>query len=364
MSERTSETDGTDGNSGGDERMRASALTDVGEVEVQERPRPEISDDEVLVRVGACGVCMTDYHMYHGSFEVPTPLVLGHESAGEVVEVGESAAGVAVGDRVAINPTVPCNACSACKRGETNLCANNTAIGGAGKTIRDGSFAEYVAVPATVAADIGDLPVRRAALAEPLACCIRAVDRADITTGDTVALIGAGPIGLLTVQAFRTAGAGKIIVSELDSDRRELALELGADHVVDPAEGNAVEQVTAIDGPVDVAAEVVGRVPTIEQAHAMTGRGGRTLIVGVPPQDATMEVSPFDIYFDEIDLVGTFALTQESFERAVTYLQNDRIEVDPLVTEELGLDDLPTAFERMENTEGLKKLVIPGEEPN
>lgn len=362
MSERADGNDRVGGSDGSDERMRASALTAVGEVEVQDRPRPTIASDEVLVRVGACGVCMTDYHMYHGSFEVPTPLVLGHESAGEVVEVGADATGVAVGDRVSINPIVPCNACSACKRGETNLCANNTSIGGAGETIRDGSFAEYVAVPATVIADIGDLPVRRAAFAEPLACCIRAVDRADITTGDTVSLIGAGPIGLLLVQALRTAGAGKIIVSELDATRRELALDLGADHVVDPADGDAVEQVTAIDGPVDVAAEVVGRVPTIEQAHAMTGRGGRTLIVGVPPQDATMEVSPFDIYFDEIDLVGTFALTQETFERAVTYLQNDRIEVDSLVTEEFGLDGLPTAFERMENTEGLKKLIVPGDE--
>ena len=341
------------------ESMRASALTDVGEIETERRPRPEISADDVLVRVGACGVCMTDYHMYHGSFEVETPLVLGHESAGEVAAIGENVTAVEVGDRVAINPIVPCDVCSPCRRGETNLCVDNTSIGGAGETIRDGSFAEYVAVPSKVVADIGDLPIRRAALTEPLACCIRAVDRAAITTGDTVAIIGAGPIGLLLLQTFRASGAGTIVVSELDSDRRELALELGADHVVDPEAGDPIEEVTAIDGPVNVAAEVVGRVPTIEQAHAMTARGGRTLIVGVPPQDATMEVSPFDIYFDEIDLVGTFALTSETFERAVTFLRNGRVNVEPLISEELGLDDLTTAFDRMERTQGLKKLILP-----
>ena len=349
----------TDSDDGRAERMRASVLTAVGEVEVQDRPRPTVADDDVLIRVGACGVCMTDYHMYHGSFEAPTPLVLGHETAGEVVEVGGNVTTVAVGDRVTLNPTVPCNACPACKRGETNLCADNTSIGGAGNTIRDGSFAEYVAAPASVVVDCGDLPVRTAALAEPLACCVHAVDRADLTTGDTVAVIGAGPIGLLMVQSFRVAGAGEIIVSELDAGRRELALELGADHAVDPADGDAVEQVTAVDGPVDVAAEVVGQTATIEQARAMTGKGGRTLVAGVPPQDATMEFSPFDLYFDEVSMVGTFALTQESFERAVTLLRNDRIDVDPLVTEEIGLDGLEGAFERMGNTEGLKKLVVP-----
>jgi L-iditol 2-dehydrogenase len=353
-----SNAEGSDG--ADDEQMRASVFTGVGEIELEERSIPTIADDEVLLRVGACGVCMTDYHIYHGSFEAPSPLVLGHETAGEVAAIGDGVTSVAVGDRVTLNPTVPCNACSACKRGETNLCANNTSIGGAGETIRDGSFAEYVAVPETVVVDCGDLSTRTAALAEPLACCIRAVDRAAITTGDTVVLIGAGPIGLLLTQAFRVAGAGEIIVSELDENRRELALDLGADHAIDPADGDPVEQVLGVDGPVDVACEVVGRVPTIEQAHAMTGRGGRTLIVGVPPQDATIEISPFDIYFDEMSLVGTFALTQETFERAVTYLRNDRIDVSSLITEEFGLDGLETAFERMESTEGLKKLIIPG----
>ena len=339
--------------------MRAATLTDVGEMQVQDRERPAADDDEVLVEVGACGVCMTDFHMYHGSFSVETPLVLGHESAGTVVEVGDGVTRFRSGDRVAMNPIVPCNECSACKRGETNLCENNTSIGGAGETILDGAFAEYVRVPASNVVDVGDLSFREAALAEPLGCCVHGVERVDLDQGDSVAIIGAGPIGLLLLQTLRNRGASPIAVSEIDPDRRELAAELGADVVIDPTEVDPVEAVRDEIGAVDAGIEVVGKPTTIEQAFAMTEKGGNTLIFGVPDQEATIEVNPFDVYFEEIDLRGTFALTQESFERAVTLLRNDRIDAETLITEEIGLDDIESAFDRMANAEGLKKIVRP-----
>ncbi|MFC6823683.1 zinc-dependent alcohol dehydrogenase family protein [Halopelagius fulvigenes] len=343
--------------------MRTATLTDVGEIEVQERERPEPTESDVIVEIGACGVCMTDYHMYHGTFAVDTPLVLGHESAGTVVDVGEDVTGLDVGDRVAINPTVPCTNCSYCKRGETHLCENNTSIGGAGETILDGAFAEYVRVPAISVEDIGDLSFENAALAEPLACCIHGVDQVDVELGDSVAIIGAGPIGLLLMQVFRNAGASPIVVSELDPERRELAAELGADAVIDPAESDPLAAIPdAAGGPVDVAAEAIGLVPTIEQANEVTANGGSTLIFGVPDQEATMEVNPFDIFFNEVGYRGSFSLTAEDFERAVTMLRYDRIDADRLVTSRIGLDDLPSAFERMENTEGLKNVVVPHSE--
>lgn len=343
----------SDTGDGTTERMRASVLRDVGEVTVEERERPEPGAGEVLVEVGATGVCMTDHHMYSGEFPVETPLVLGHESAGTVAE--SRVDGISAGERVAINPVVPCNACSACKRGRTNLCERNTVIGGAGHEIVDGAFAEYVRVPAGNVEPVGDLPVEAAAFAEPYACVVHGMDRAGVSAGDTVLVIGAGPIGLLVVQAARNRGAAEIVVSELDADRRALAADLGADRTVDPEAASLDE---AVD-PVDVAIEAVGRTETIAAAHDRTARGGRTLIFGVPPRDATLEVSPFDIYFEEIDLVGTYALTQESFERAVALLRGGRVETAPLVTAELGLDDLETAFGRMERTEGLKKLIRP-----
>lgn len=340
--------------------MRVASLTDVGEMEVREQERPKPEPDEVVLRVGACGVCATDLHMYHGSYAVDFPIVLGHESAGTVTELGDEVTGLESGDRVAMNPAVPCNTCSYCKRGETNLCENATAIGGAGDRIIDGSFAEYVKVPASNVEKIGELPFRHAALAEPLGCCIHAADRSGVGQADSVALIGAGPIGLLMLQTLRNRGAGPIAVSELDPKRRELAAEMGADVVVDPNDVDPVEAIREEIGEVDAGIEVVGLVPTIQQAYDVTAKGGNTLIVGVPKQDATMEINPFDIYFNDLDIRGTFALTQESFERAVSLLRQGRIDVDTIVTEEIGLEDIPTAFERMENNEGLKKVVVPG----
>ncbi|WP_136688584.1 alcohol dehydrogenase catalytic domain-containing protein [Halorhabdus amylolytica] len=338
--------------------MRASALTDIGSIEVVERDRPEPADDEVLVEVGACGVCTTDFHMYHGSFRVETPLVLGHESAGTIVE--SRANGFEPGDRVAINPTIPCNRCSYCKRGETHLCENNTVIGGAGETILDGAFAEYVRVPATNVELIGDLPIRNAAFAEPLACAVHGVGRAGIEQGEPVALIGAGPVGLLLVQVARNRGAGPVIVSEPDDRRRELAEKLGADKTIDPtAVEDTVEAITRVAGKVAVGIEAVGAVETIQQAFDVTRDGGTTLIFGVPDQEATMELSPFDVYFTEVDLHGTYSLTQEDFERAVSLLRQERIEVASLISAELGLDEIPDAFESMERNEGLKNLVVP-----
>ncbi|MFB6295600.1 MAG: alcohol dehydrogenase catalytic domain-containing protein [Halobacteriales archaeon] len=340
--------------------MRASVLTSVGEMEVQERERPQPGPGEVVVDVGATGVCMTDYHMYHGSFEVETPVVLGHESAGTVAAVGEGAVGFEVGDRVAINPVVPCNACSSCKRGRTHLCDNNATIGGAGETVIDGAFAEYVRVPITNVEGVGDLPFEAAALAEPLGCCVHGVDRSDLAQGDSAALIGAGPIGLMLLQTLRNRGVSPIAVAELDDGRRELAADLGADVVVDPTERDTVEAIHEEVGPVDAGIEAIGKVETIQQAYDVTAKGGTTLVFGVPDQDATMEVDPFDVYFREVDIHGTFALTTASFERAVTLLRGGRIDAEALVTEEIGLGDIPDAFDRMADAQGLKKLVVPG----
>ena len=328
-------------------------------MELRDRERPEPGPNDVVLRVGACGVCATDLHMFRGSFAVDFPVVLGHESAGTISEVGENVDRLVSGDRVSVNPVVPCYTCSHCKRGETNLCRNAASIGGAGDRILDGSFAEYVRVPASNVEQIGDLSFRHAALAEPLACCIHAADRSGVGQADSVALIGAGLIGLLMLQTLRGRGASPIAVSEPDAGRRELAKEMGADLVVDPEAGDPVERIKDEVGEVDAGIEVVGLVPTIQQAYDVTATGGTTLIVGVPEQDATMEINPFEIYYNDLDIRGTFALTHETFERAVTLLRNGRIDAESLVTEEIGLGGIPSAFEQMESNDGLKKVVVP-----
>lgn len=339
--------------------MKTATLTDTRSLEIGNRERPEPNSDELLVAINACGVCTTDLHMYSGSLTVDYPMVPGHESAGEVVAVGDDLTDFKQGDRVAINPSVPCNQCRPCKSGRENLCQNLTSIGGAAKHIIDGAFAEYVRAPAENVEDIGDLDYRTAAFAEPLGCCINGVDQIRLTSGETVVVVGAGAIGLLFVQLLRTSGAGTIVVSEPVDARRDAALEVGADHVVDPTEEDPTTVVPDLVDAVDIAIEAVGLPEVIEQAHSLTGPGGRTLVFGVPPEDATIELSPFDLFFTEQEVIGTYSLTPDAFARAVTLLQTGSIEVETLVTDEFGLDGLEDAFEQMEAREGLKKMIYP-----
>jgi len=339
--------------------MRASVLTDVEEMTVMERRRPEPGSQEVLIRVGATGVCMTDYHTYHGSLQVEKPVILGHEIAGTVAAVGNNVTDHDLGDRVAVNPIVSCGTCSACIRGNTHLCEKNTSIGGAGENVIDGAFSEFVCVPAATVEDIGDLSFTQAALAEPLGCCVHGMDRSGLEQGDSAAIIGAGPIGLMILQTLRNRGIAPIAVAEPDDYRRKLAADLGADVIVDPNKRDTVQIVEKEIGDVDAGIEVVGKVQTIKQAYTMTAKGGTALIFGVPGQEAMMNINPFDIYFREIDIHGTYALSQESFERALTLLRNDRINTDLIITEEIGLADIPEAFDKMANNNGLKKVIAP-----
>ncbi|PSP86157.1 galactitol-1-phosphate 5-dehydrogenase [Halobacteriales archaeon QS_1_68_17] len=338
--------------------MRVAELRGPGSVAVDERDRPSPGRSELLVRVEACGVCATDHHLYTGALSAPYPLVPGHESVGEVVETGEGVERYGPGTRVAINPSVPCGECAHCKRGAENRCPDLRSIGGVAPRMSDGAFAEYVAVPAGNVEPVGDIPAATAAFAEPLGCCVHALGRVDLAPGDAVGVFGAGPIGLLLVDLLRTTGAGRIVVSEPVDGRRERAREVGATAVVDPTAADPVEAMAGDDG-VDLAVEAVGLEQTLESAVAACGPGGTALVFGVPPEDASLSLDPFRVFSGELDLVGSYSLTPDSFARAVSLLRNGRIEPAGLVTGEYGLDDLPTAFEEMDRNEGLKKLVDP-----
>ncbi|WP_440009436.1 alcohol dehydrogenase catalytic domain-containing protein [Halomicrococcus sp. SG-WS-1] len=337
--------------------MRAAVLRDDTRLVVEDRPRPEPSPGDVIVRVEACGVCTTDLHLYEGNIDVETPLVPGHEPAGVVVESRSDA--VDENARVAVNPTVPCNACEKCKAGRTNLCASNTSLGGAADTVLDGAFAEYVRVPATNVEPVGDLPFRIAALAEPVACCVHGVDRADVDHGDSAVVFGAGPMGLLFAQTLRNRGASPIAIVEPDQSRRERALGLGADEAIDPTGRDPVAAVRDRFGAVSLAVEAVGHIETIEQAHAVTADGGTTLVFGVPPRDGTIEISPFRLFFDELALVGSYSLTADAFRRAVDLLRTGRIDAGAVVTDECELERITRAFERMDSNRGLRHIVRP-----
>jgi len=340
----------------------AAVLHGPRELRIEEVEKPKVTPGKVLVEVKACGVCMTDLHMYMWEFPVKTPVILGHEFSGVIAELGDNAAEFEVGDRVAVDPALSCGVCEACVSGRNNLCERLTAIGGAGNVIVNGAFAEYTMVPKEAIGKIpAELSFDEGAFVEPLGCCIHGVDVSRAGIGDVVALIGAGPIGLLLLQLIKLVGASQILVVDMKGERLQLAATLGADVVVNPSKGDPVGRLRELTHGkgADVVIEAVGSPITVKQAVQMVKKGGRVVIFGVAPVESRVDISPFDTYFREIEIVGSYAITREAFWRSISMLRSGRIKIEPLITERFKLSELAKAFNLMEKKEGLKKLIYP-----
>src|SRR3984893_2529571 len=243
--------------------MKALLLSKYRSLEIAEVPTPVVGAGEVLIRVGACGICGSDVHGYDGSSgrRIP-PIVMGHEAAGRIAAVGAGVTALAEGDRVTFDSTIYCGACGYCRRGEVNLCDHRQVLGvSCGDYSRAGAFAEFVAVPARV---VYKLPERisfaEASVLEAVAVAIHAVSLAEITKESTALVVGAGTIGVLILQALRAVGCHRVLVSDVDGSRLKLAKELGAAAVLSANE-DAVTQILQLTGGigVDVAMEAGGR---------------------------------------------------------------------------------------------------------
>ncbi len=342
--------------------MLAAVLYGPRDIRVEEVSLPEVGSRDVLIRVEYCGICATDLHMYEWEFPVKTPVILGHEFSGTVVEVGSDVENLKKGDKVAVMPIIYCGNCPQCKAGRTNLCENAVAIGGAGNVVFNGAFAEYVKVPARNAIRVPrHIPLEDAALTEPLACCIHGIDRAKIKLGDTVFIVGAGPIGLILLQLARLAGASNIIVSDLIDKRLQIAEKLGADVTINAREENVLDKIRELTygRGVDIVIEAVGSVETVEVALKVVREGGRVNIFGVPPRDKAAVFIPFNIYFHEIEVTGTYAFTAETFLRSIKLIASRKINTSILITDKLKLDEIERGLLMMKEKIGLKKLVKP-----
>ncbi len=356
------------------ERMQAVYLERPGKIVVRRVPIPLIKENEVLIKVARCGVCMTDVHMYKGSFPVKTPVILGHEFSGTIERVGKNVANYAnlsgqvpikIGDRISAIPLISCDLCPACLKGKGNLCENAQSIGGAGEIVNNGAFAQYIKLPARVLYELPDnMSYITGAFIEVTACCIHGIDLSRIRQGDSVLLIGAGTVGLLLLELIKLQGPSQIIVSERIAERRKLAKARGADFVVDPMKTepvNEVKKITSGQGA-DVVIEAVGSPGTTEQAIQMAKKGGIVNIFGVANTNAFSQIKPFDIYFRELTLLGTYALTLDTFNRAAKLLASERLNISYLLTEEFSLHQLEKAVLMMEKKEGLKKQIVMAKE--
>ncbi len=332
--------------------MRAVQIEKPGVVRVVDLPEPEPRPGEVLVEVGACGICGTDLHIADGEFPpTPYPIVPGHEFAGTVAAIGPQVRDLHESQRVAVDPSLFCGSCRFCRVGRGNLCERWAAIG---DTV-DGAFAERVRVPAANAYRIPDgMTFREAALIEPLSCAVHGLDRLEARPGETVLIYGAGTMGLMLAQLARHGGAGVVAICDLNPARLDRAREFGFS-----ALGNSLDEVLEFaPGGFDRVIEATGVTRVVESAFAAVSKGGTLLIFGVSPGGETARLEPFRIYNQEITIIGSMAVLH-SFERAIDLLRAGAIDADRMVTHSFPLEEFPSALELVRKGSGLKVQVAP-----
>lgn len=346
-------------------KMKAAYLNKPMEIEIKEIDVPSPANDEVLIKVIAVGVCGSDIHYYEhgkiGKYVVEKPMILGHECSGIVAAAGENVKRFKVGDRVAVEPGVTCGKCSFCKEGRYNLCPQVEFLA---TPPVDGAFSQYIKHREDFLFPIPDhLSFEAAALNEPFSVGIHAAKRAKLQPGSTVALMGMGPVGLMGVVAAKAFGAAAIIVSDLEENRLEAAKKLGATHAVNVKDGDPAEQILRItEGKgVDTTFETAGHPAALSSALTSVKRGGKMVIVGLPPQDHIEMNIPF-IADNEVDIYGVFRYAN-TYPQGIEFLSSGISEVDSLITDRYSLKDTKKAMEqaRTNKHESLKVVVYPNE---
>lgn len=346
--------------------MKSLLLEEYGKLAVAEVPQPEPREHEVLVHVAACGICGSDVHGYDGSSgrRIP-PLVMGHEAAGVIVGLGPGVSQYRVGDRVTFDSTVYCGQCVFCRRGEANLCDRRQVIGvSCGEYRRNGAFAEYIAVPERILYRLpGEMSFPEAAMLEATAVALHAVNVSGVKKGDTTLVIGAGMIGLLTMQALRAADAGKVMIADIDETRLTLGELLGADEALRGSGGEIALAVLERTGGVGVDAvfDAVGRAKTVVESIESVRKGGTVTLIGNIAPEVAIPLQK--VVSRQIRLQGTAASAGE-YAQAIDLISSGRIQVRPLITVVAPLEEGPRWFERLHAQEpNLMKVVLtPGEE--
>ena len=321
--------------------MKAAVFYEKHRMEIRDLPMPEPKADEALLRVRACGICGTDLHIFNGeagAADTPPGTVLGHEFAGEIVSLGKDVTGFAEGDRVTVDPNVLCGECAPCRAGMGHFCERMVGIG----TTVNGGFAEYCAVPVSQLNRVpAGLPFLEAAFNEPAACCLHGIDLCELKPGETVAIIGGGPIGMIMLQLARLSGAGKCVLLEPVESKRRLAEKLGADLTVDPLNEDPAAAFKARGiGRVACVIECVGRPATMEQAVSLAGQKATVMLFGLTAPQDTVTLKPFELFKKELTLRASF-INPYTQRRALDLIAGGRLNVRDLVARTAPLEALP-----------------------
>jgi len=311
--------------------MKAAVLQGKRQLEIVNREKEIPADDEVLVKVKGCGICGTDQHIYHGhpgSAEVTYPIVLGHELAGVIEQVGSKVKGLKKGDRVSVDPNIYCGKCEYCRRGHAHLCNYLQAVG----VTRNGGMGQFCTVPEANCYVIPDeMTFEEAALVEPLGCVLHGFRKIQVSPLSKVLIIGGGFIGQLFLQLVKNQQAAEIYVSEPAENKKEILYKLGATQVVHPTNASQLEA--------DVVIECVGRQETMELAFQAARKGGQVLLFGVASPETQISISPFEIFSKELIIKGSF-INPYTQEEAIGLIANKVVNIKDLISHRFSVDEL------------------------
>jgi len=328
------------------------------DIRIQEVPTPETEDDEILVKMRACGVCGSDLMNWY--LKTRVPLVLGHEPAGTVAKKGKKVQNFSLDDRVFVHHHVACLTCHYCLHGDYTLCRQFHET-----NIKPGGFAEFFKVPAAnLQVDTLKIPEKlsyeEATFIEPVACCVKAVKKCGIQTGDTVAVIGAGPTGLIHSALSKICGARKTFVSDLIDFRLRLAAQYGADVTVNAKDDDLVETVKAeTDGiGVDVAIVTAPSLEAYRAGMSVCRKGGKLCVFAPTDPEKHLQISPKELFFSEIQIIPSYSASHLETRTALQLLESNRINVKKLITHRFNLNQTDQAFKTALDTKETLKVII------
>jgi len=340
--------------------MDAALLYGVKDLKVENINVPEVGLGEILVKVRAATTCGTDVKIFQRGYVsgvIQYPTVFGHEWAGDVVKVGEGVSWLKEGMRVRAGNSSPCLRCKMCQKGNYNLCEDMMWLWGA--------YAEYIKIPARIVTlntqEIpSNLTYEEASVTEPLACVLHGIEKAHVKLGDAVAIIGAGPIGLLHIQTAKKMGAEKVVISDFIDERLEVAKELGADETVNAKREDPVEKIKRFTEGfgADVVVEAIGTPATWEQALRMVRKGGTVLEFGGCPPGTEITVGTELLHYGEVTVLGTFHATPAHFKKALNLIASGTVKAKPLITRHMKLDEIKDALEILTTSKSDLKIAI------